>query len=160
MADVTETLLPGVGVRHDFTTAAGEQIAVLSYRTGRRELVVYDRADADRSAAVLHLSASDAQTLAEVLGASQVSTTVAAVQHHLEGLAIDWLTVPPESRFASKTIADGAFRTTTGASIVAVVRGDVTIAAPGPDFRFEPNDIAVAVGTPEGLAQLSGLLSS
>jgi TrkA domain protein len=58
------------------------------------------------------------------------------------------------------TIAEGAFRTRTGASIVAVVRGATTIPAPGPDHRFEAGDVAVVVGTTEGLAELRDLLAS
>ena len=36
MPEVRETLLPGVGVRHEFTTASGERVAVLTHRGGRR----------------------------------------------------------------------------------------------------------------------------
>ena len=56
MSEVTETQLPGVGVRHEFVTAGGERVAVLTHRTGRRELAVYDRADPDACTTVLHLS--------------------------------------------------------------------------------------------------------
>ena len=45
MPDVSETLLPGVGVRHEFVTASGERVAVLTHRTGRREVAIYDRAE-------------------------------------------------------------------------------------------------------------------
>lgn len=157
MPDVSETRLPGVGVRHEFTTAGGERVGVLSHRSGRRELVVYDRSDPDAATTVLHLDRDDTRTLAELLGASQVSEALTSVQQ-VEGLAIDWIPIPPGSRFAEATIADGAFRTRTGASVVAVVRGDSTIAAPGPDHLFEAGDVAVAVGTPEGLAQLRDLI--
>jgi K+:H+ antiporter subunit KhtT len=160
MPEVSETPLPGVGVRHDFVTAAGERVAVLTHRTGRRELAVYDREDPDACVAVLHLSPDDTRTLAELLGASPVAEAVAAVQQRLEGLAIEWVTVPSGSRFVSSTMAEGAFRTRTGASIVAVLRGAETIPAPGPDHRFEGGDVIVAVGTPEGLAGLRALLVS
>ena len=160
MPDVSETLLPGVGVRHEFITASGERVAVLTHRTGRRELAIYDRADPDRCTTVLHLSHDDTRTLAELLGASPVSEAVSAVQQRLEGLAIDWVTVPAGSPVVGATIAEGAFRTRTGASIVAVVRGATTLPAPGPDHRFEPGDVAVAVGTTDGLAQLRDLLVS
>jgi TrkA domain protein len=89
-----------------------------------------------------------------------VSEAVAAVQQRIEGLAIDWVTVPEESRFVGSTVAEGAFRTRTGASIVAVIRGSTTVAAPGADHRFEVGDVVVAVGTPEGLTQLRALLVS
>jgi TrkA domain protein len=160
MPEVSETPLPGVGVRHEFVTAGGERIAVLTHRTGRREVAVYDRADPDACTTVLHLSADDTRTLAELLGAPSVHEAVAAVQQRLEGLAIDWVTVPARSRFVGATIGEGALRTRTGASIVAVVRGETTIPAPGPDHRFTEGDVVVAVGTPEGLDQLRNLLVS
>ena len=160
MAEVRETLLPGVGVRHEFTTATGERVAVLTHRGGRRDVAVYARDDPDDCTTVLHLSPDDTRTLAELLGTSQVSEALAAVQQQVEGLAIDWLTVTSGSRFAGATIADGQFRTQTGTSIVAVVRGDTTIPAPGPATRFEAGDVVVAVGTPDGLSRLRSLLAS
>lgn len=160
MPDVTEVQLPGVGVRHEFTTAGGERLGVLAHRTGRREIVVYDRADPDRCSTVLHLSADDSRALADVLGATQVSEALAAVQHRIEGLAIDWLTVSAGSPFAGTTLGEGQFRSRTGVSIVAVVRGDTTIPAPGPEHRFQAGDVAVAVGTSAGLDQLRELLGT
>ncbi|HLF39916.1 MAG TPA: cation:proton antiporter regulatory subunit [Acidimicrobiia bacterium] len=160
MPEVSETPLPGVGVRHEFVTSGGERVAVLTHRTGRREIAIYDRVDPDACSSVLHLSADDTRTLAELLGASPVHEAVAAVQQQIEGLAIDWVTVPARSRFVGATIAEGAFRTRTGASIVAVVRGGTTIPAPGPDHGFEAGDVIVAVGTSDGLAQMRNLLES
>lgn len=155
-----ETLLPGVGVRHEFTTVGGERVVLLTHRSGRRELAVYDRDDPDACISVLHLSAEDTRTLADLFGASQVSEALVAVQQQVEGLAIDWLTVAPDSRFAGATIADGQFRTQTGVSIVAVVRADTTIPAPGPDTGLEAGDVVVAVGTTDGLLRLRHLLGS
>ena len=160
MADVTETQLPGVGVRHEFTTADGERVGVLTHRGGRREILVSSRAAPDACVTVLHLSPTDARTLAELLGASQVSETVSAVQQRVEGLAIDWIAVPPSSRFVGSTIAAGRFRTRTGASVIAVLRGATTIPAPEPDFVFEAGDVLVGVGTPEGLTELRTLLTA
>src|SRR5687767_4000473 len=151
MPDVTETQLPGVGVRHEFMTSAGERVAVLPHRNGRREVAVYRRDDPDAATTVVHLSPDDSRTLAELLGATQVSEAITAVQQQLEGLAIDWITIPGGSRYATATIADGAFRTATGASIVAVIRGENTTAAPVPQYRFAAGDVVVAVGTSDGL---------
>jgi TrkA domain protein len=160
VTEIIETPLPGVGVRHEFTTAEKERIAVLTHRSGRREIAIYDRGDPDACRTVLHLSPDDTRTLADVLGASSVSETVAAVQHNIEGVAIDWVTVPGASRFADSTIASGQFRTRTGASVIAIVRGAKTIPAPGPDQKIQGNDVIVAVGTPEGLAELRNMLVS
>ncbi|MDP9072222.1 MAG: cation:proton antiporter regulatory subunit [Actinomycetota bacterium] len=159
MPDVTEVRLPGVGVRHEFTTADGDRVGVLSHRSGRREIVVYDRDDPDRCAMVLHLSPNDTTTLAELLGAPHLSEAIASVQR-VEGLAIDWITVSDRSPFVGTSIGDGRFRSRTGASIVAVVQADTTVPGPGPEYRFEAGDVAVAVGSPEGLGQLRELLGS
>ncbi len=94
-----------------------------------------------------------------MLGASPVSEAAAAVQR-LEGVAMDWITIPATSAMVGATIAEGALRTRTGSSIVAVIRDAETIAAPGPEHRFAAGDVAVAAGTPEGLSQLRDLLVS
>lgn len=159
MPEIQETLLPGVGVRHEFTTAGGERVALLTHRSGRRELAVYDRGDPDSCRTVLHLSADDTRSLGEILGTSHVSESVLGTQQ-VEGLALDWLTVPAGSRFLGASIADGRFRTQTGASIVAIVRDGSSIPAPDPATRFEPGDVLVAVGTPDGLTRLRALLAS
>lgn len=159
MADVTETQLPGVGVRYEFSTEADERVGVIVHRGGRREVVVYDTNDPDICRTVMRLSVDDTRTLSELLGASRVSEVTDAVQQEIEGLAIDWLPVSASSSFVGKTIADGMIRTRTGVSIVAVIRGPETFAAPAPEFEFAAGDLAVAVGTLEGLEVVRGILA-
>ena len=159
MGEVEETQLPGVGVRHEFETHGGARVGVIVHHDGRREAVVYHRDDPDVCSTVLDLSADDARTMAELLGASQVSETVAAVQQRLEGLAIEWIEINASSPASGTTIRDGEYRTRTGASIVAVIRGDASVPAPGPEFALEAGDVAVAVGTVDGLASLRNLLA-
>jgi TrkA domain protein len=159
MTEVTETQLPGVGVRHEFTTAFGERLAVLVLRTGRREIALYNRADPDAGSTVLHLSADDTRTLAELLGGGAVSEAVSGVQR-LEGVAIDWIRVREGSAHVGVTIGERQLRTRTGSSVVAIVRGQQTVPAPGPDAVLHAGDVVVAVGTPEGLLQLHELLDA
>ncbi len=160
MAEVAETPLPGVGVRYDFETTAGDRIGVLVHRTGRRELLIYDSHDPDACGSVLRLDPDDTRTLADLLGASQVSERLADLQQHIEGLTIDWLPVAATSACAGCTLREAALRSETGVSVVAVVRGDETIPAPGGDFQLQTGDTAVAVGTPEGIKELFRLLQS
>lgn len=159
MTEVSETPLPGVGVRLEYTAADGTRLGVIVHRSGRRELLRYDRDDPDRCATLLALSGDDARTLAELLGASQVAEVTAAVTQQIEGLAIEWLTVADGSPAGGRSIAEGAYRTRTGASIVAVVRGTTTLPAPEPDEVLQAGDVLVAVGTVDGLAQLAELLA-
>jgi TrkA domain protein len=155
--EVIETQLPGVGLRHEFTTAKGQRLGVLSLRDGRREIVLYDGEDPDASSTLLDLDAEDAQTLAELLGAVHIAEALVALQR-VQGIALDWFTVPADSQAIGRTIGEGQYRSRTGASIVAVVRAGRTIPAPGPEFAFEPDDAAVTVGTAEGVARLRELL--
>jgi TrkA domain protein len=158
MAQVRETKLPGVGVRHDFTTEDGTAIGVLVHRDGRREILVYDTGDPDACSSLVSLSSSDSRTVSELLGASQVTEVVSVVQQNIEGLAIEWIEVTATCSMDGTTIGDGQYRTKTGASIVAVIRDDQSIPAPGPDFELLTNDVIVAVGTSEGLKMLRNLI--
>ena len=71
--DVREVLLPGVGIRYEFTTRAGVSIGLVTRRDGGAEFVVYDREDPDESRAVLSLDEREAMTLAELLGAPRIA---------------------------------------------------------------------------------------
>ena len=72
MTRIDETNLPGLGVRHDFTTASGARIGTITYRDGRRELLVFDESDPDECRASVQLSEEDAHALADLLGGSQI----------------------------------------------------------------------------------------
>ena len=99
VAEVRETLLPGVGVRHEFTTVerrAGCGRSPIAAAAGSSPSTTVTTPT--RASTVLHLSPDDTRTLAELFGASQVSEALVAVQQQVEGLAIDWLTVAPGPR--------------------------------------------------------------
>ena len=155
--DIQETNLPGVGLRHDFTTKAGRQLGVVTHRTGRRDLLVYDRSDPDACQEVIRLTDDEADALAELLGAARLVEHLAGLQR-IEGLAIDWLPIRPGSPYAGRAIADTQARSRTGTSIVAILRGDGAIPAPTPDAGLDPGDTLVVVGTADGIKELSKLL--
>ena len=156
--EIQETALPGVGVRHDFTISAGRQLGVVSYRSGRRELLLYDPDDPDACQEVIRLTPEEADALADLLGAARLGGRLAELQQQLAGLAISWLTIRDGSPYARGTIADTQARSRTGVSIVAVLREQTAFPAPSPDFGFQPGDTAVVVGTPDGVKALAGLL--
>ncbi len=158
--DIQETTLPGVGLRHEFTTRAGRQLGVVTHRTGRRDLLVYDRDDPDACQEVVQLTDEEADALAELLGAARLVQNLAALTQRIEGLAIDWLPIRADSPYAGRTIADTQARSRTGVSIVAILRGDGAIPAPAPDAGFETGDTLVVVGTARGIKELSKLLGS
>ena len=153
-----ETKLPGVGVRYEFTSDQGQNVGVIVHHDGRREILAYDVDDPDACRSLLTLSDADTHVMAELLGTSNVTETVAEIRHEIEGLAIEWVPLSESSSFNGHSIGEGGFRTRTGASIVAAMRNNEAIPAPGPEFVLQAGDVIVAVGTHEGLQLLRTLL--
>ena len=158
MSEIQEVKLPGVGVRYEFQTAEGKRIGVVSHRTGLREIYASRPDDPDEFQRVLGLSPDDARTLAELLGATRVAQQLADLQHQIEGLVIDWLPVRDDSPYADRTIGDARIRTRTSVSVVAILRGEDAIAAPGPEEPMRSGDYLVVVGTARGVEQTVELL--
>ena len=153
MTEIHEVKLPGVGVRYEFETVEGRRIGVISHRSGLREIYLSRPHDADEFKRVLGLSPDDARTLAELLGATRVAQQLAELQQRIEGLVIDWLPVREDSPYVGRTIGDAQLRSRTGVSVVAIVRGEDAVPAPGPDARLETGDYLVVVGTSRGVEQ-------
>jgi TrkA domain protein len=158
VSEIREVKLPGVGVRYEFETAERKRIGVISHRTGLREIYVSRPDDPDEFKRVLELTPDDARTLAELLGATRVAQQLAELQQRIEGLVIDWLPVREDSAYTGRTIGDARIRTRTGVSVVAIVRGDEAVPAPGPDERLDNGDYLVVVGTARGVEQAVELL--
>ena len=158
MTEVTETHLPGVGVRYDFTTAEGDTTGILRHHTGRRDIILYDRHDLDRAYSIVELTNDETHTLTELLGASHVSEALGAIQQRIEGLVLEWIDLDHGSPLAGRSIGEGELRKRTGASVVAVIRGTTSIPAPGPEEVLQVGDVVVVVGTDEALDALRTLL--
>lgn len=170
MPHIDETQLPGVGVRHDFLTRAGERVGIVAHRTGRRDLLVYSTTDPDACRESIPLTGEEATALAGLLSAGQhqpgpVRPAAGSTRQPLDGIPgqstqIDWVPVPPGSPFAGSSIAAAGVRTVTGVSIVAVLRHGTAFPSPRPDFALQPGDLAVVVGSPEGIDALVELLET
>ena len=158
--DVEETALPGIGLRYEFTTKAGRRVGVVSHRSGRRELVIYDRDDPDACGEALVLSEEESDALAELLGAPRIVERLNHLNREAEGLVSKQVTVGSGSRFDGRTLGDTQARTRTGASVVAVVRGLHVFASPWPDFRFAGDDVVVVIGTEAGAQAVAELFAA
>jgi TrkA domain protein len=151
MSEVEEFRLPGVGIRYEFTTRTGDRLAVVSHRSGRREVFVADPADPDAFREVTDLSEDESRTLAELLGGTRVTEHLTKLRQSVEGLSIDWLPVDPDSPYVGRTIGEARIRTRTGVSVVAILRGESAIPAPGPELQLEGQDTLVVIGTARGV---------
>ena len=154
MSEVRETELPGVGTRYDFKTEHGDQVGVLVHRTGRREILVYDTNDPGACRTALTLTAGDTLTLVELLGASRVTESLAAMQQQIAGLTIDLARRRAVVAMGGPVARNRGGAPRTGVSVVAILRGGETISAPSAETTLQAGDRIVAVGRPEGVAQL------
>ncbi|MEZ5171544.1 MAG: cation:proton antiporter regulatory subunit [Acidimicrobiia bacterium] len=160
MTQINETQLPGVGVRHDFETISGDKVGIISHHSGRREMVIYDDDDPDSVAETAYLTPEEARTFADLLGSTSIVEHFEDLRQQIQGLALDWLPIDATSRYAGRKLGDTELRAKTGVSIVALVRGDSAIASPGPEETLETDDVAVVVGTSEGIDAAAKLLAA
>jgi TrkA domain protein len=159
MRRIEEVPLPGVGVRHEFETTAGERLGMVTHRGGRRELLLFDRGDPDACARTIALEEDDARALVEILGAAPVTRAVREVRQSLGALSIDWIPVVQGWPCAGKRLSDTGIRERAGVLVVGIVREEETIATPPPDTLLAVGDTLVVVGSDEAIARASALLS-
>ena len=156
--DVNETLLPGVGLRYEFDNADGDRIGVVANRRGCFEVFVYAAADPDKARRVFRLNEREAEVLAQILGAPRLVESYADLTREIPGLEGGQVEVGRLSPFAGRPLGDTRARTRTGASIVAIVRGEEVLASPGPDEVLHANDVLVVIGTADGIAAVRQLV--
>ncbi|MCK2219134.1 cation:proton antiporter regulatory subunit [Actinomadura sp. ATCC 31491] len=157
--EVEQTALPGIGLRHDFTTRAGQRVGVVSHRTGRRDLVIYDKDDPDRACQTVKLNDEEADALAELLGAPRIVQRLNQLHQQVEGLVSVQLPIPDGSPYAGRPMGEARVRTRTSASIVAVARGGQVFASPGPEFVFRAGDVVVVVGSEDSTSEVADILA-
>jgi TrkA domain protein len=125
-----------------------------------RHVLLYDEEDEDACAATIELTAEESEVLAELLGAPRISERFARLREQVEGLATEGLPIAPGSPYVDRTLGETAIRTRTGASVVAVLRGEDVFASPTPEFRFRSGDRVIVVGTEDGVRAVAALLGS
>ncbi len=62
-------------------------------------------------------------------------------------IEIEWFRLTADSPLVGRAIGDVRVRETTGASVVAVIRGERVVANPGPDLVFASGDTVGVIGT-------------
>ncbi|HXH34975.1 MAG TPA: TrkA C-terminal domain-containing protein [Plantibacter sp.] len=154
MVDVRRVKLPGVGVLHTFVTDDGGKVGVIAHRSGHSDLITFaDHEDgADSGKVSLRLNEDEAHTLAELLGGTQITESLSALDQ-IPGLSIDWFTVDYEDHIAGQPLGNPAEKGMVGLTVVAVVRGESANPAPAADFRVFPGDTLVVAGSPEKVAK-------
>ncbi|MFV0494037.1 cation:proton antiporter regulatory subunit [Mycobacterium sp.] len=156
--DVKEVLLPGVGLRYEFTNHQGDCIGIVARRNGDFDVVVYAAKDPDQARPLFALTGDEAEAVAQIFGAPRIAERFAELTREVPGLEAGQVCVGPGSPFAGHPLGDTRARTRTGASIVAIVRGDDVLVSPGPAEPLRANDVLIVIGTDEGIAAVEQLV--
>jgi len=147
MDQLTQTRLPGIGVKFSFDLAHGGRLAVIQHNDGAREVYFFRRREDDEPQAVIHLEDDEARQLGAVIGgAYERPKVVEELEMALGELAIEWVPVPPGSPAIGHSLAECAFRARTGITIIAILREPEPVAGAQPDDVVQEGDVLVAVG--------------
>lgn len=156
--EVTEVLLPGVGVRYEFTAASGHNIGIVARRDGEFDVICYQGSDPDAAEILFTLDRQQAEALADILGAPRIVERFADLSREVPGLASATIDLPGGSRFDGRTLGETRLRTLTGVSIVAVVKDDVVVPSPTPDEILLGGHSLVVIGTEPGIERARAVL--
>jgi TrkA domain protein len=146
--DVSETDLPGVGKRFEGDLGSGKSAVVVVHNTGRRELFVCPSPDAEE---LLDLTDREARVVGSILEGAyfQPVVTDTTATRIGDNVMLKWYTLDADSSLVGRSLEEADVRSITGATVVAVERGDEVIQSPDATFSFEKNDQLIVVGTSE-----------
>lgn len=156
---VYETDIPGVGRKFEVDIGGGERAVVIIHHDGRRELFRREDPDAD-SEKLADLSAAEARKVGSILtGAHFESVPTEDLTVPLGESIIEWIDVREGSPLAGVTLGESHIRRETGSSVLAIQRGEETIANPDSETTIETGDILVTLGTREEQTALEALVA-
>ncbi|WP_137286201.1 cation:proton antiporter regulatory subunit [Halorussus salinisoli] len=144
---VYETDVPGVGRKFEYELDGDDRLVLVIHHDGKREVFRRRSAEAD-SEKLFELGDQQAREFGTLLeGAYFQPVDLERVQVPLGEEIIQWHDVESESRLAGRSLSESNVRRETGTSILAVQRGDETVANPPPEFELRDGDVVVALGT-------------
>jgi TrkA domain protein len=145
-------------MRYEFETRNHQRVGVIVYRDGKSEIVSYRGDDPDASTSLLRLDADEADAIAEILGAPRFARKLADLSKEIPGLHTEPVRLASTSVYVGRSLGETHCRTLTGASIVAIVRGEEVITAPAPDQLLLAGDTLIVIGTSSGVQKVHKIL--
>ena len=156
---VRETRLPGVGTKFTLRTHRGESVCAVVHLDGMREIYHF-REDDDEEPHVVSLNDEEARQLGAILGGVVYRPQlVQDLEVALKDLVMERIELPPDSPLVGLTVATCRIRSTTGATIVAILRDTGSLATPHPDEKLRAGDTLVVIGRPESFGGIRRLVA-
>jgi TrkA domain protein len=156
--EVRETRLPGVGTKFTLRTARGEKLSSVVHVDGMRE--IYHYAHADEEPHVITLNDEESRQLAAILGGVVYRPQlVKDLEVALKDLVMEWIELPSTSPLVGLTVTTCRIRSTTGATIVAILRESGSLATPHPNEVLRADDTLVVIGRPSSFDEIIRLVA-
>jgi TrkA domain protein len=156
--EVRETRLPGVGTKFTLRTARGEKLSSVVHVDGMREIYHYPHTDDEPH--VITLNDEESRQLAAILGGVVYRPQlVKDLEVALKDLVMEWIELPSTSPLVGLTVATCRIRSTTGATIVAILRESGSLATPHPDEVLRADDTLVVIGRPSSFDEINRLVA-
>jgi TrkA domain protein len=145
--DLSETRLPGVGIKFTLRLDRGQRLSVILHNDGTRELYYFRHAEDDEPEAVITMDDDEARQLGAVIGgAYERPKIVEDLEVALGELTIEWVPVPDTSPWIGRTLAECGFRAKTGITVIAILREPEPVSGAQPDDVLQRGDTLVTVG--------------
>src|SRR5579875_3819779 len=103
--EIISRVLPGIGVCSELELHDGRRIGIVTRRNGQRDFVIYDE-DGDGAAQTVQLDDSEANLVAELLGAPQLVARLAELEQIVTDVGTAQLPIPASSPFAGRPLGD------------------------------------------------------
>jgi TrkA domain protein len=157
MVQVQETRLPGVGSKFAFRTRREGKVSTVVHVDGLREIYHYEEGEEEPH--VIVLDDEEARQLGAILGGVVYRPQlVKDLEVAIKDLVMEWIELPDESPLVGLTVATCRIRSTTGATIVAILRDSGSLATPHPDEVLRGEDTLVVIGRPDSFEEIGRLV--
>jgi TrkA domain protein len=159
MIEVRETRLPGVGTKFTMLVHTGEKVCTVVHVDGLREIYHFLE-DGDEEPDVITLNDEEARQLGAILGGVVYRPQlVKDLEVALKDLVMEWIELPANSPIVGLTVATCRIRSTTGATIVAILRDTGSLATPHPEEVLRAGDTLVVIGRPGTFGDIRRLVA-
>ncbi|MCQ8893358.1 MAG: potassium transporter TrkA [Methanolinea sp.] len=151
--------LPGIGTKYELETEKKDIVAIFFLKSGNIQMYTLPR-DAP-APAVAELTPAEARRIGAILSGAIMEADQESVEiafSALSDLRISIHTYIIGRQCAGKSLEDLQIRARTGATIIAVSRGEKNIVNPPPSFTFEEGDAIVAIGEADQLKRLEQVI--
>ena len=156
--EITESELPGIGKKFTLSTVEGGIVTVIVHLNGRRD--VYYSSEEEAEPAFFALTDEEARRLSAVLGDTFYKPTpMDMLRSALASSAgVELVRIKEGSAAVGRSLKEMDVRRQTGVSVLAIQRGERTIANPPASSSLEKDDMLIVMGGAEDLRKLERLV--